>query len=218
MKTCPMALALMATALMSACAGSLPSPAPHVDHRLAVMPVADEYWIAFRAGERRLDERQVRDLHAFIASRPPGVPEISLVAHSASSRVGLDPHGLVEARLAAVATTIGAVRPVGMTPSVIAGPLSGRARLIAGNDVEDGIVVQVQSRQLTVTDCEQELDDAEAWIGCASLFDLARMIETPSDVEWGRLLGWPDAVHQSDGVVRYRTDKVKPLDGGTLVP
>lgn len=55
-------------------------------------------------------------------------------------------------------------------------------------------------------------------LGCSSLHNLARMIDDPRDLTLGTPLSPADGVRESEAIVRYRTDKVRPLDDSELSP
>ncbi len=48
-------------------------------------------------------------------------------------------------------------------------------------------------------------------LGCATAANLVAMVADPADLVEGRPLGPADGVREAEAVVRYRTDKVRPL-------
>jgi len=48
-------------------------------------------------------------------------------------------------------------------------------------------------------------------LGCATAANLVAMVADPADLAEGRPLGPADGVREAEAIVRYRTDKVRPL-------
>jgi pilus biogenesis lipoprotein CpaD len=56
-------------------------------------------------------------------------------------------------------------------------------------------------------------------LGCATLENLARMVDDPRHLTMGQPLGPADATREAEAIVRYRTDKVKQLqDEAGVIP
>lgn len=55
-------------------------------------------------------------------------------------------------------------------------------------------------------------------LGCASAANLVAMVADPADLAEGRPLGPADGVREAEAVVRYRTDKVRPLADAEAQP
>jgi pilus biogenesis lipoprotein CpaD len=53
-------------------------------------------------------------------------------------------------------------------------------------------------------------------LGCATATNLGLMVADPADLAAGRPLAPADGGREADAILRYRTDKVRPLDEGVL--
>lgn len=81
------------------------------------------------------------------------------------------------------------------------------------------VTVDVRGLQVVTPSCPDWSRDlagdpanrAMSNLGCATARNLGLMLDDPGDLEQGSALGSADGAREAEAVVRYRTDKVKPL-------
>lgn len=208
-------LMLGATALatLAACAitDPLPSAPPAVRSPAATAePVTLVHHVAFTAGEAVLAPGEAQRLQEFLATLPrleTGRP--ALLARTTAGR-----GDLASRRIGAVE---GAARRSGFGDVAAEILPQGSGTVDAVEVVATTWTVRLPhcpdwSRDLTFDARNLPLSD----LGCATATNLGLMVADPADLPAGRPLGPADGTREADAILRYRTDKVRPLDQDVL--
>ena len=204
-----------------------PSDAPK---QLKVQAVAAAHTVWFETDRDRPSAAEQARLQSFLVSLPPdGRLTVQLAGHAddrASAPYNLD----LSARRAG--TVASALERTGVGPEAITVTAFGeRAPRAAGTSSSSRqanrrVDVSVRSWTVRVPGCPDwsrdpgynPLNQPMSNLGCATLTNLGQMVADPADLVRGRPLGPADGVHAAEGVVRYRTDKVKDLNEELAAP
>jgi pilus biogenesis lipoprotein CpaD len=192
--------------------------------------VTAAHTVWFETDRDRPSAAEQARLQSFLVSLPPdGRLTVQLAGH-ADDRAS-DPYNLdLSARRAG--TVAGALERTGVGPAAITVTAFGeRAPRAAGTSSSSRqanrrVDVSVRSWTVRVPGCPDwsrdpgynPLNQPMSNLGCATLTNLGQMVADPADLVRGRPLGPADGVHAAEGVVRYRTDKVKDLNEELAAP
>lgn len=219
------ALVALAGLVSSACTAARLEPLP----TLAPMPAATaegveyRHEVAFATDSAEPAGAELSRLDAFLDQLPAGTARRFVLTGRADERVGETYNLDLSARRArAVASQIRRRAATGDEIAV--------AALGEGSPATEGEARRPDSRDrsvdVAVTAYLVRLPGCPDWsrdprldrsnlplsnIGCANATNLGLMVADPADLARGRDLGAADATREAEGVVRYRTDKVKKL-------
>jgi pilus assembly protein CpaD len=206
--------------VLSACSLTPPPPSPALPQP-TLAPVAFHHAVEFTRGAADLTPAAAADLRLFAASLPAGRGLTASVFGHADTAGSPQDARLAQRRATAVAEVLRAsgidatLGSSGGPRPVSAGSLAERSRGMAGGEVE----VTVRTEEVVLPGCpnwsrEPGYDPGNlplSNLGCASALNLGLMVADPTDLATRRPLAPADGTQAAEAVVRYRTDKVKPL-------
>ncbi len=214
------------------CAGlePLPTVAP-TPPRLDVASQVLRHTVEFDTGSAALRPGEQDRLGDFLAGLPRGGRFSFVVAGHADERGSLAANEDLAARRAAAVRSV--IRRAGFGDSAVSTRSFGELAPIAPGrspaalqrnrrvDLTAEVVVARVGgcphggADLTSTGANHPLPG----LGCATLENLARMVDDPRHLIAGEPLGPADATREAEAIVRYRTDKVKQLqDEAGVIP
>lgn len=226
--TCPAFLRSMALVpvvlLAASCAGLEPlPPAAPTPPRLDITSQVVRHTIEFDTGSAALRSLEQERLGVFLAGLPRDGGVSFVVAGHADERGSLS----ANERLAAdrAATVRGAIRRAGFQDSPVstlslgelAPAISGRSAAALQRNRRVELTAELVAAR--VAGCPRGGADLTATaanhplpgLGCATLENLARMVDDPRHLMVGHPLSPADSAREAESIVRYRTDKVKQL-------
>lgn len=199
--------------------------------RLDVTSQVMRHTIEFDTGSATLRPAEQDRLGAFLADIPPGGRLSFVIAGHADERGSLSANEDLAARRAAAVRSV--IRRAGFADSAVStrsfgelapvAPGRSQAALQRNRRVDltaEVVVARVggcphAGADLTSTGANHPLPG----LGCATLENLARMVDDPRHLVAGEPLGPADAAREAEAIVRYRTDKVKQLqDEAGIIP
>ena len=220
-------LATGALALFAACAPLEPPPQPALPQARTV-PVEYGHRVAFKTDRAELSPGEAARLRRFLAELPAGRSLSARVVGHADQRAGGRHNDLLSARRAG--TVAAALRSAGVDPvSITLVPMGER---LAGAAVDDApglardrqLEVLVATAEIVLPGCPDWSSDPGydprneplSNLGCANAVNLGLMVADPADLVTGAPTAPADATREAEAIVRYRTDKVRPLDPEAL--
>jgi pilus biogenesis lipoprotein CpaD len=208
------------TVALSACSLTPPPPSPALPQP-TLTPVAFHHMVGFTRGGADLTPAAAADLRLFAASLPAGRGlAASVVGHSDMAGSPQDPR-LAQRRATAVADVL---RASGIAATLDAS--EGDRPMSAGIPAEGSMGKAAGEVEVTVRTEEVVLPGCPNWsrepgydpgnlplsnLGCANALNLGLMVADPADLATRRALAPADGTQAAEAVVRYRTDKIKPL-------
>lgn len=213
--------------LVPACTPLEPPPVVQSLPRPGVRAVAYAHPVNFAAGTTDIGATEAGALRVFIASLPRDGRLTAQIVGYADSRAAVDDIALVARRAAVVA---GMLRAAGVREVEIAPVRRGEARP-ADPRLDAAAWSRARRVDITVDGTEIVLPGCPDWsrdpgfdpgnlplsnLGCANAYNLGLMVADPGDLAPSRALAPADGTREAEAIVRYRTDKVRPLQADII--
>ncbi len=214
---------LLLPLLLGACAAiEPPSPEPRAARAPTVAESRYAHVVHFATDRAELAAEELESLRRFLAALPAEGRLRALVIGHADERANdsynlalsdrrarhvadlLRAHGLERVELARRA--LGESRPVDPGHHEAAWARNRRVEILVRHWVAEAPRCGEWDRAAALHG-QRLLPD----LGCATAANLVAMVADPADLAEGRPLGPADGVREAEAVVRYRTDKVRPL-------
>lgn len=207
----------LALSLLAACAPTIePVPSAGALPRPTAAPVRYAHMVRFAGESSQLSPTEAERLRTFLGMLPIGrALDLRVMGHT-NMAAGQQDEQLVLRRARSVERLV-ADRAAGSV-TVRVGP----ADTLTAGQVE----VEARTYEVVLPGCPDWSRDLVydqrnlpmSNLGCANAVNLGLMIADPGDLVRTEPTGPADGTHQAEGVVRYRTDKVKELKGGIADP
>lgn len=214
--------------LLPACTPLEPPPAVQSLPRPGVRAVTYAHSVYFAADTTKLAAVETEALRIFIDSLPrDGRLTARVVGHADSGAVDVHTIGLAARRAATVGDMLRAagVREVEITPGA-----RGEARPVdpplgaAAGSGNGRVEILVDSTELVLPGCPDWSRDPGfdpgnlplSNLGCANAYNLGLMVADPGDLAPHQTLAPADGTREAEAIVRYRTDKVRPLQADII--
>lgn len=209
--------------MLAGCAGlDPPSPEPWTARVPAVAEARYTHTVYFATDRAELAPSERASLDAFLAALPAEGRYRALVIGHADERASdaynlalsdrrarhvaelLRAHGLERVELARRA--MGESRPADPGTGEAAWARNRRVEILVRHWVAEAPRCGEWDRSRSLHG-QQLLPD----LGCATAANLVAQVADPADLAEGRPLGPADGIREAEAIVRYRTDKVRPL-------
>lgn len=223
--------ALLALSLQACTAIEPLPPTVSAPPRIEVTSASYRHLVHFETDRGRPTPTEAAQLASFLASLPEGDARISfVVAGHADERGPLAANAeLAKERAMEVARLI---RAGGFPDATVSISSRGEHAPVATGGSTAAysqnrrVEVAAEVIEPRVTGCPAGTHDLRTTaqnypfpgLGCADLGNLVRMLDDPRDLVAGRSTTAADGTRESEAIVRYRTDKVKPLLDAEFVP